>query len=101
MNQRTIIVQLPSKCLEVSCIEVLRKDLLGENAFDRVQDQQSASPLNDSATSLSYEHVVKATHEFVKANIRGIHFDGALGWIGSSRVDRYLLCAQRAPKNAD
>ena len=50
INQRTIIVQLPSKCLEVSCIEVLRKDLLGENAFDRVQDQQSASPRNDSAT---------------------------------------------------
>jgi hypothetical protein len=24
-----------------------------------------------------------------------------LGWIGSSRVDRYLLCARHVPKNAD
>jgi hypothetical protein len=92
MDQRTVIVQLPPKCLEVSRIEVLRQDFLGQNAADRVQDQQSASPLHDPASSLGHEHVVKATHEFVEAN--DIRSERALGRIGSSSVDEYLLCAR-------
>jgi hypothetical protein len=36
--QRTIIVQLPSKCLKVSCVKVLRQDFFGESTTDRVQD---------------------------------------------------------------
>ena len=60
-----IVVELPTKSLEVARVEVLGKYPSGEN-FSVVQNKETTTPFHNATILFLYEHVVQATHKLIQ-----------------------------------
>lgn len=65
---KTIVVQLSTKGLEITSVEILWQNLL-RKCVRRKQDQQASAPFNDARMLFPDKHIVQSSHKFVQSHV--------------------------------
>ena len=65
-----IVVELPTKGLEVPGVEILGQDRLGKG-IGRVQHQQAPAPFYNPRGLFRLQHIVQPANKLVEANTGG------------------------------
>jgi len=65
---KTVVIQLSAKCLEVACVEVFGQNPLGEGVR-REEHQQTAAPFDDAGILFLYQHIVQSPDKLVESRV--------------------------------